>query len=120
MANYNNYTFIYGYCIDEKFDYINEIENSSEEFWDGIPEFSLNYGTNKIGYKIVKDNIGREELYFGVKLYSFDEYEDGNSKSFNLVDLQEKYLLDINKKYLEMFKELPNRHTQLCFVCESR
>lgn len=119
MSNYNQFTILYGYCINDKFDYINDIENSEEKYWDGIPEFSLNYRNIKVGYKIVKDNCGKEELYFGVELYSCDEYDCGDSKCFNVVDLRERYLLDINKRYFELFKELPNRETEFCFICEN-
>jgi hypothetical protein len=119
MSNYNKYTLFYGYCVDEKWDLINDIENSKEEFWDGIPEFSLNHSNNQIGYKIVKDNLGREELYFGVKLYVWDEYQDISSKAFKIDNLQIKYEKQINEKYEQLFNEKPeNKRLSICIVCE--
>ena len=118
MANYNNYTLFYGYCIDEKFDYIKNFEDSEEKYWDGIPEFSLNYNKNKVGYKIVKDNIGTEELYFGVKLCSLDEYSGISSKCYNLEELKQKYIQEINNKYYHLFNEVPDKELQICLISE--
>lgn len=119
MSNYNNYTIFYGYCINEKFNYIHEIEESDEKFWDGIPEFSLNYSNNKVGYKIVKDLLGKEELYFGVELYSFDEYSNPDSKCFKIDDLKHKFIQEINNKYYQLFNEVPDKELEICFICES-
>ena len=115
MANENNYTILLGYCINEKFDDINEIEESSEAMWDGIPEYSLNYSNNTIGYKIVKDNVGREELYFGIELYHFDEFEDVCSRYWNIDFLKRNFEKQINDKYFKLFNEKPV--SQLCICC---
>ena len=88
MSNYMRVTLFFGYCINEKFEQINNIEESEEKYWDGIPEFSLNYCNNKVGYKIVKDNLGKEELYFGVELYSCDENEFDDSRCYKIDDIK--------------------------------
>lgn len=118
MSINNHYTILYGYCVNEKFKQINDIENSEEKYWDGIPEFSLNYGNNKAGYKIVKDCLGKEELYFGVELISFDEYFDSKSHCFEIDEIKHKYIHEINNKYYHLFKEVPEKELQICFVCE--
>lgn len=118
MSNYMNYTLFYGYCVNEKFDKVKELQESNEKFWDGVPEFSLNYSNNEIGYKLVNDNIGNEGLYFGVELYECDEYNSGISRSFDLEKLEEMYLDKIKKKYISFFNELPNGKPRICFICE--
>ena len=120
MSISNHYTVLYGYCINDKFDLINNIENSEDRYNDGIPEFSLNYYNNKVGYKIVKDCIGREELYFGVLLKTFEDCEDVNSKCYDIEELIDKYFNQINVKYRELFKENPQTNIKMCFICESR
>ena len=119
MSIYNRYTLFYGYCINEKFNYINDIEQSNEKFWDGIPEFSLNFTNVKVGYKIVKDLLGKEELYFGVELLSFDEYCNVESKCFDMDDLKHKFVQEIANKYYHLFNEIPEKELQICFISES-
>ena len=118
MSNYNRYTLFFGYCINEKFYTINQIEQSNENLWDGIPGYSLNYGNNKIGYKIVKDCLGKEELYFGVELCACDEFYDCGSKIFNIDEIKHKYIHEINNKYYHLFNEVPDKDLEICFISE--
>ena len=74
MSNYMSYTMFFGYRVDEKLGYVLELEKQPECF-DGVPEYSLNLEYVRIGYKKVQDNLGKEELYFGVALYDYDEYK---------------------------------------------
>ena len=118
MSNYMSYTMFFGYRIDEKFDEIKAKQESCERFWDGIPEFSLNYSNNKIGYKLVNDCLGKEELYFGVALYKFDEYDESMGYHICYDSLKELYLKQIDEKYFSLFNERPNGKPEICLISE--
>ena len=113
-----NYTLFYGYCVNEKFDKVKELQESNEKFWDGIPEFSLNYFNNKIGYKLVNDNYGKEELYFGVELCRFDNYDESSGYHICYDSLKELYLKEIDEKYFKLFNERPSGKPQICLISE--
>ena len=119
MSNYMSYTMFFGYRIDEKFDEIKAKQESDEKFWDGIPEFSLNYIGNKIGYKLVCDCLGKEELYFGVELYRFDKYNESSGFAICYDSLKELYLKEIDEKYFKLFNERPSVKPQIYLISES-
>ena len=118
MSNYMSYTMFFGYRIDEKFDEIKAKQESDEKFWDGIPEFSLNYISNKIGYKLVCDCSGKEELYFGVELYQFDEYNESGGFAICYDSLKEFHLKAIDEKYFRLFNERPSGKPEIYVISE--
>lgn len=120
MSNTQTYTLFVGYNVYEKYDYIKELEYSKEEYYAGIPDFSLNYINNKVGYKLVNDSIGREELWFGIALNEFDEYEEHMSAiQYDLSNLESKYKELIDKKYYELFKEKPKGNLKISIIFET-
>ena len=75
-----------GYDISPLTSYIRELENSDDNFCDGIPEYSLNYSNNEIGY------CGASRKFFGQTLAYADDLdgdEDGLLTKFDLSELQE-------------------------------
>jgi len=109
----DNYTVaMVGYDISHLSGYIREIELGSEpnkrgcpKWIDGIPEYSLNYSTNTIGYE------HRNRLMFGKIIWQSEDAdytEEGTGMSFDLLDLV-KYRTEIWAKYKQFLFD----HTKL-------
>ena len=96
----NNYTIaMVGYDISHLSGYIRQIEETTSDddgTWiDGIPEYSLNFPKNKIGYDSWTKSM------FGIKLIDLDDVEtteDGTFETFPISDI-EKHRAEIWNRY---------------------